>query len=902
MRFLFLISALFLASCSAENNHNATTTDVSIAFGQTTATGALGAEGVVPNSVNSVSLVALDSADHIIAGPVAANRPNFLLKLRIPNGDNIRLRIRAFSLVNTSGALLYETFSAPLNLTGTPLTVPVKMNLAIRTVAFVPNPLYRNATVSLQATVSGANPTASSPLIWFSQDASGSPTTAPASTDPYGKSAEWTATDLGTFTLSARIDPSVNSSQDTGVFDSVTVTVENQIPQKTGGTNISLTVPKEQTLDAYSYAIISDADSMDTLTAFSVNKPSWVDLITSGGSPGTDLTISLKLQPDVNTTVGKHSFTLGARDGVGGENSSEVIINVTDALLPGPTTISAPIPCPAHWYASSSPYIIDTNIRIKSGCTLTIDPSVTVQFRNGKKITIESGGRLDVLGTTASIVTFNGYAAIDWDSIDYLANSFGTLNSVNMIGGGGNNSLPTSTTDAGATTTAALDRASLQIASDITVDNVQISDSYANGLLVSSGSPTINNLSIVNTTERGVSIVGGSPQFTGTNSISGVPANSSSIFVSGITSDPYISGFTTDSGNRGITVDNSASATINNNVFHSAVDAGIQLGIGSSTGKVVIKDNIINANTNAGIRIKYADANSLVQGNIIRNNGAGGVVIDATQIQPLALNNNLIVQNNGSGVKISTAASIDLYSNTIADNYSTIATGAGVELLGNVSVVLENNILASNYNTVANPVPKDIYTNTNIPTANYNIITDASIAGGTGNTSIAPTFIAGWYLNTNSSGIDAAGITYYDSVTYLSSNPYAQATKSDVGGILDLGYHYATIAPSILPSTALVLDISPVGASYPIALGGTTVITITPLDAITLNPIGAGLNVTMGITQGGTATGTLSNVKDNGDGSYEAVYTAPAKGLGLGNDSINPSVNGTATTAVTITF
>ncbi|MDQ6983191.1 MAG: hypothetical protein Q9M44_00590, partial [Ghiorsea sp.] len=130
MRLPLMIIALLLASCGVGDDEKSST-DVTISLGQSIASGAIGAQGSIPDSIQSVSVTAIDNTGKTIAGPIIANRPNFTVIIRVPNGNDIRFRILAFDSKDAKGITLYETLSAPVNLTGKPIAVPVKMSLSV---------------------------------------------------------------------------------------------------------------------------------------------------------------------------------------------------------------------------------------------------------------------------------------------------------------------------------------------------------------------------------------------------------------------------------------------------------------------------------------------------------------------------------------------------------------------------------------------------------------------------------------------------------------------------------------------------------------------------------------------------------------------------------------------------
>ncbi len=817
MRILFLISALLLASCSADQQNNNTSTDVSVSLGQSVASGAISSG--IPANVQSVTLEVLAANGTVIAGPLVANRPNFTLKIRVPNGKKVQLRLRAYSKVNAGGKILHEGLSKPLDLKGKPVTVSMTMNLSVSILASS-TPIFRGASINLAGFVSGSTPPATSPLIWSATDASGATATPPNVTDSYGGLVTWIAPDSpGAYIIYAEVDRTVNKSQEAGIKASANITVINQDPYVAASSKLPLIANVGSTVDYYTYLTIADHDASDTLTFDTTSLPAWV-IITPSASKNP-LSLDIRLSPTVDVAPRVYAFTLRVSDGFGGSVSGEVKVTVAPS---GPTNISSAnknnTPCNTVWTAGGSPYIIESPVTIDTGCKLQIDGGATVLFNKGKIISVN--GTLNVLGTSPLPVSFDSYTApSNWERIEYLEGSSGTMQFA-QISFAGVGTKPT--TDS-----------ALFIASNINLYSVFMVGSKSKGIFFASGTSTASDLAIIGTTSNPIYINDSfittpgnavDVSITGNNYISNT-ASVSTILVTGANATAAISGFETDGGNRGITIDNGATASIKNNAFHSAIDAGIALSIGANpTGKVVLQDNIISGNANVGISVVKAGLGSLIQSNIIRGNTKGGIDIQASQAQPIDIYNNLIVENQGSGITVRSPAvtQVNIFNNTVADNYSALATGAGLYLGASALVTAENNIFASNATTITLPsTPQDIYTAGAALTTNNNIATDASLTGI--NFSAAPTFIAGWYLTDgfNFAGIATTpspsginnGSALFSNFPFLSpTSPtppylYAQAATSDAGTTVDLGYHQAQVAvPVTQASIQSVVDIN----------------------------------------------------------------------------------------------
>ncbi|KYK26867.1 MAG: hypothetical protein AYK23_02525 [Candidatus Proteinoplasmatales archaeon SG8-5] len=101
----------------------------------------------------------------------------------------------------------------------------------------------------------------------------------------------------------------------------------------------------------------------------------------------------------------------------------------TRAGVPG-TLVGADITTDKTWLISGSPYLITTNVTVRSGVTLQIDPGVEVLFEYGTSFTI--AGRLRAHGQLFNPIVFEPFddpAPRDWIGLRFLESSWDcTLN------------------------------------------------------------------------------------------------------------------------------------------------------------------------------------------------------------------------------------------------------------------------------------------------------------------------------------------------------------------------------------------------------------------------------------------------------------------------------------------
>ncbi len=175
------------------------------------------------------------------------------------------------------------------------------------------------------------------------------------------------------------------------------------------------------------------------------------------------------------------------------------------------TTITQNITTGTTWDTAGSPYVVDGNISINTGITLTIDPGVVVKFEVDRSLTIN--GTLSAIGTDLNKIVFtsikddtvggdtngNGGATApapgDWDFIKFGASSLNSqLEEVEYR-----------FSDFG-----------IQILSNSVSLNDGVSafnNQYA--IDIQSASPTITNFTMENNTVCGILISGGTPVLTG---------------------------------------------------------------------------------------------------------------------------------------------------------------------------------------------------------------------------------------------------------------------------------------------------------------------------------------------------------------------------------------------------
>jgi len=283
-------------------------TQVTISLGQSVAAGAISAPGVIPAGVQSMQVTARDVNGTVIAGPAIADVPTLTVTLSVPNGTGITFEIFAFDAFNAGGRKIYEGLSAPQDLAGTDVVVPVTMNLAVFVGATLnaSDPVTGVVIVDLYGLVAGAIPPATSPLLWTATGGTlGTPTA-------NGAGIQWTSPQkAGTYTITANVDTTVNPDQNPAINDVAVITVIDGI--KPVITMLGTSPYTIQTGTAYIDAGATASDNFDG-----------------------DITNSIVKTGAVNTLVpGIYTVTYNVSDAAGNAAVSVIrTVNVVDTTAP----------------------------------------------------------------------------------------------------------------------------------------------------------------------------------------------------------------------------------------------------------------------------------------------------------------------------------------------------------------------------------------------------------------------------------------------------------------------------------------------------------------------------------------------------------------------------------------
>lgn len=544
------------------------------------------------------------------------------------------------------------------------------------------------------------------------------------------------------------------------------------------------------------------------------------------------------------------------------------------------------------WTQANSPYVTMGNIIVKEGVTLTIEPGITVQFDSGHSLTVE--GRLIARGTDKQDIKFIPKGERKpgvWGGIVFEDSS----------------------------TDAKFDDAGNYISGCILqYCTVEFAETAVKG---NSASPFIDHSVINNNASRGIYISGGDivviQDCTITDNKGGgiFVALSGSVTLTGNTlTGNTTTARTADGG--GIYV--SGGATISNNTLignkaegESARGGGIHVHPGGM--QVTISNNTLIENRAGGFRSSFtlAKGSHLVPlgdsygggiyvasgGNLKLNNNTlienkaigipraigGGVYVDSYR-STATINNNILcgnmatgdtyVNGNGGGIYVESYHGTAVISDNLLCGNSA-KSGGGISVGGVVAIT--DNIITENSGLDGVAIDcsgEDIKISGNFVADN--------VAEGSGNTNAVDIGNSGILFTGNT--IIGNQTTYNLYYSLLKGAPNLNATNN-YWGVTTEAEIRVKIYDVFADSSKAVVDVTPFLTENPSPIGSLTIVASPqelPADDTSTATITATLNdpkgnsvvdkpLTMVISQG---TGRLSEVKNNKDGTYTAMYTA----------------------------
>jgi hypothetical protein len=364
------------------------------------------------------------------------------------------------------------------------------------------------------------------------------------------------------------------------------------------------------------------------------------------------------------------------------------------------THVYGPITSDTTWIISESPYILEGNVLVMAGVTLTIEAGVVVKFE--AEVALQIDGEIVARGTIANMITFTSNlsqpAAGDWGYILF------TDSSIDATYDDGGNHLSGSI----------LEYSIIEYAGGVSVNNNA-------ALRINAASPFINRCIIRENNSRGIEVFNNASP---TISFNVITNNTSSDGGGGIrtinagaviirantisnnSTDKYIygSGYY-GGGGGGILVWGGSTPIIidNNNIFgnHATGGGGVY-----TTSSCIIKNNIIMSNTSFGPSFTFGGGvfarYSTVEGNIIANNWTdeygGGIVtsFDTTVTKNVIANNTSNMSGAGIYAQFETTLTYNhVIGNTIT-NYGSNAYGAGIYLYSIRDKSISNNTVIDN--------------------------------------------------------------------------------------------------------------------------------------------------------------------------------------------------------------
>ena len=120
------------------------------------------------------------------------------------------------------------------------------------------------------------------------------------------------------------------------------------------------------------------------------------------------------------------------------------------------------------------------------------------------------------------------------------------------------------------------------------------------------------------------------------------------------------------------------------------------------TDRVTFRNNFVHHNVNDGIFYDSDNTNGLIEGNRVEDNGRAGIFYEVSSLA--VIRNNTVSRQGDTGIFISTAKDVEIYGNTLEDNFRAIQYFLNCDAVagGTISFDLSNNNTHDNTIRVGN--------------------------------------------------------------------------------------------------------------------------------------------------------------------------------------------------------
>lgn len=292
------------------------------------------------------------------------------------------------------------------------------------------------------------------------------------------------------------------------------------------------------------------------------------------------------------------------------------------------TYVSGKITTNTKWTTTGSPYIIQSDVKVQSGVTLTIDPGVTVKFDGLYSIVVD--GTLKAIGNNQNHIIFTSNISspkkgdwytlrlrtnnnvINWADIEYANHG------VFITYYGGNNKILNTTIK-----DCSVDGVYITNSDNNTVSNCVMSSNNGYGMtLYDSDNTIVENCSINNNNYFGIYLNASTYTQIKNCNISNI--NGKGIILYSNSHHTNIAD-TMVCYNTDIGIDLSGAS--NNKIINTKIigNGGMGIDFGSITTNQTIENCIISDNKNTGIDLRGSNYIDIIKCNVSRNGGSGGI-------------------------------------------------------------------------------------------------------------------------------------------------------------------------------------------------------------------------------------------------------------------------------------